>query len=86
VARDGLRCTFVSAEGRHCDQSAWLQLHHEDPYAKGGPASTANIRVLCSSHNQLLAEKDYGRAFIRQRIEQAKSRRATPQLVPEPVP
>jgi hypothetical protein len=85
VARDGLRCTFVSADGRRCDQSARLELHHEDPFAKGGPATTANIRILCATHNQLLAEQDYGREFVRQRIDEAKMRRVPRQLVLEPV-
>ena len=38
---------------------------------------------LCQAHNQLLAERDHGRSFIKQRIAQAKQQRAMRQLAPE---
>ena len=69
LARDEARCTFVSEDGKRCEQRGWLQLHHEHPFARGGPPTLANIRVLCGPHNRLLAERDYGRAFVQQRIE-----------------
>ena len=72
LARDEARCTFVSPDGKRCEQRGWLQLHHEHPFARGGPPTLANIRVLCGSHNRLLAERDYGRAFVQQRIESAR--------------
>ena len=83
VARDQMRCCFVSSDGRHCAQRSWLQLHHEDPYGRGGPTTTGKLRFLCQAHNQLLAERDYGRSFIKQRIAQAKQQRAMRQLAPE---
>jgi hypothetical protein len=45
-------------------------LRHQVPDGdlRGGEATTANIRVLCRAHNQLLAERDYGRVFMEQRI------------------
>ena len=72
LARDEARCTFVSKEGKRCEQRGWLQLHHEHPFARGGPPTLANIRVLCGPHNRLLAERDYGRAFVQQRIDSAR--------------
>ena len=48
VARDGLRCTFVSSEGVRCNERGLLQLHHEHPFGRGGPATTSNIRVMCA--------------------------------------
>ena len=74
LERDGARCTFVSEEGKRCEQRGWLQLHHEHPFARGGAATPANIRVLCAPHNRLLAERDYGRAFVQQRIDGARKR------------
>lgn len=71
-ARDEGRCTFVSADGKRCEQRGWLELHHEDPFARGGPATLENIRLMCRPHNRLLAERDYGRAFVQQRIEHAR--------------
>jgi hypothetical protein len=73
IARDGMRCTFASADGRRCEQSGFLELHHERPYGRGGPSSVENVRVLCRAHNQLFAEHDYGREFVRRRIEQRRS-------------
>jgi len=63
----------VSADGKRCDQRGFLELHHEEPFGRGGPATVANILVICRSHNQLLAERDYGSAFMRHRIERAQS-------------
>ena len=77
VARDGLRCSFVSAEGVRCNERGLLELHHEQPYGRGGPATTSNIHVMCRSHNQLLAERDYGRRFIQQRVQEAQLARAS---------
>jgi 5-methylcytosine-specific restriction endonuclease McrA len=72
-ARDGGRCTYVSDDGKRCEQRGFLELHHEEPFGRGGPATIANIRLLCRAHNQLLAERDYGRAHVQQRIERARS-------------
>ena len=75
LARDGARGSYLHADGKRCDQRAFLELHHEQPFGRGGPATVANIRVLCSAHNKLRAERDYGEAFMRQRIERAKRER-----------
>jgi 5-methylcytosine-specific restriction endonuclease McrA len=75
IARDGLQCSYLSDDGKRCEQRGLLQLHHEQPYRRGGPATTSNIRVLCRSHNQLLAERDYGRGFVKKRITEARARR-----------
>jgi 5-methylcytosine-specific restriction endonuclease McrA len=68
LERDGACCSYVSPDGKRCDQRGFLELHHEEPFGRGGAATTENIRVVCRSHNQLFAERDYGSAFMRQRI------------------
>jgi hypothetical protein len=83
LLRDGTRCSFVSADGKRCEQRGGLELHHEEPFARGGPATTTNIRVLCAPHNRWLAERDYGAAFIEQRIARARRERSKRQQVPE---
>jgi hypothetical protein len=65
VDRDGLRCAFVSAAGKRCDQRAWLEFHHVHPYGKGGPATEENIRIYCRQHNNYAAERDYGTENMR---------------------
>jgi hypothetical protein len=72
-ARDGLRCTYTSADGDRCAQQGLLELHHEQPHGRGGPSTVENVRVLSRAHNQLLAECDYGREFVRRRVEERRS-------------
>ena len=64
LARDGLRCAFVSDDGVRCDARAYLQFHHRRAWAHGGPDTTDNLELLCHAHNRLLAERDFGRATI----------------------
>jgi hypothetical protein len=58
--RDGGRCTYVDGEGRRCTARHRLELHHDDPFGRGGDHSLKNVRLLCRTHNALLAERDYG--------------------------
>jgi 5-methylcytosine-specific restriction endonuclease McrA len=62
--RDGARCTFVDARGQRCLETALLELHHEVPFARGGPATAENLRLRCRAHNALAAERDFGRGFM----------------------
>jgi 5-methylcytosine-specific restriction endonuclease McrA len=64
IARDGLRCTYVSEDGHRCCASAFLQIDHVHPLAKGGSDDVDNLRILCAPHNQLLAEQAFGRAHV----------------------
>ncbi len=59
-ARDGGRCTFVAADGTRCDSRWQLELDHVEPRALGGPATTANLRLRCKTHNLLHAEAVFG--------------------------
>lgn len=63
----------VDAAGRRCESTAFLQLHHETPWAAGGDARPDNIRVLCRAHNRLRAELDFGREHIDRHVAQAKA-------------
>jgi len=58
--RDGLECSYRSPDGCRCGTRAFLQVHHEQPWARGGQETVANLRLLCRAHNQLLAERDFG--------------------------
>jgi hypothetical protein len=75
IARDGVQCSYVSAAGKRCKQQGFIELHHEEPSARGGQSTTSNIRTLCRAHNQLRAEQDFGRAFVQQRIMQDRTHR-----------
>jgi hypothetical protein len=62
--RDESRCTFVDRCGRRCDARDWLEIHHDEPFGRGGETRFENLRLLCRSHNQFQAEIDYGAGFM----------------------
>lgn len=62
--RDGARCTYVAPSGERCRETAFLELHHEQPFARGGAATASNLRLRCRAHNALAAEQDFGRTFM----------------------
>lgn len=64
AARDGQRCSFVSAEGRRCEEKGFLELDHVTPVARGGRASVDGVRLLCRSHNQYEAERLLGKQVV----------------------
>ena len=64
--RDGGHCTFKDAHGRRCKARHRLEFHHHDrPYGRGGDHKPDNIKLMCRMHNALLAERDYGKEWIR---------------------
>jgi hypothetical protein len=71
-ARDGGQCAFVSPEGRRCSAREFLEVHHHEPFARGGKATVDNLRLSCRAHNQFLAELDYGRGYMREKISGAQ--------------
>jgi hypothetical protein len=58
--RDADQCAFVSAAGERCTERTFLEFHHIQPYAKGGPATVENISLRCRRHNQYEAELVFG--------------------------
>jgi hypothetical protein len=58
--RDGGRCAFVASAGRRCNERAFLEFHHREPYAIGGEASVANISLRCRQHNDYEAALAFG--------------------------
>jgi hypothetical protein len=83
--RDAGQCTFVSSDGKRCSERGFLEFHHHDiPYAKGGEATAANIRLVCRVHNALFAERDFGRTLMRSKLLHARERTdQTSEFVPE---
>ena len=58
--RDGGRCAFVSKDGVRCKERAFLEFHHVEAHALGGPATLDNISLRCRRHNQYEAELVFG--------------------------
>ena len=54
--RDGGQCAFVGTHGR-CSERGYLEFHHLEPYAVGGPAVVDNIALRCRAHNVHEAEQ-----------------------------
>ena len=54
--RDQGQCAFVGTHGR-CVERAFLEFHHVEPHAAGGPASVENIQLRCRAHNIHEAEQ-----------------------------
>ena len=65
--RDGSRCRFVDEHGRRCSERHRLEFHHLVPFGYGGDHSPGNLRLLCASHNRLMAERDYGEELMARR-------------------
>lgn len=61
--RDGGRCTFTAPDGVRCAATSRLEIDHVRPYALGGSSDDAsNLRLMCRTHNQLLARRVFGTA------------------------
>jgi len=58
--RDLGRCAFVAPHGRRCNERAFVEFHHVQPYAAGGPPTVVNIALRCKSHNQHEADVYFG--------------------------
>jgi hypothetical protein len=58
--RDAEQCAFVSAGGQRCTERTFLELHHIQPYAQGGPPTVENIALRCWRHNQYEAQVVFG--------------------------
>jgi hypothetical protein len=59
--RDGGRCAYRGPEGLRCGETAWLELDHIIPWARGGRSDDpGNIRLLCRAHNQSEAARLFG--------------------------
>jgi hypothetical protein len=62
--RDGGRCTFVGENGHRCEARTRLEWDHVEPVATGGHATVQGLRLRCRAHNQLEAERAFGRDFM----------------------
>ncbi|PYQ39204.1 MAG: hypothetical protein DMF77_22125 [Acidobacteria bacterium] len=58
--RNDGQCAFVAPDGRRCTERTFLEFHHRQPYAQGGPATVENISLRCRRHNQYEAEVIFG--------------------------
>ncbi len=71
--RDGEQCSFRGEQGRRCPARTLLEIDHEGPRALGGTEQLTNLRVLCRTHNQLLAEQAFGKDHVRRRSAERRA-------------
>ena len=73
--RDEMQCAFRAPDGCRCTARALLQFHHRRPWARHGASDMENVTLFCQAHNLLMAEQDFGTAFIaRHRVKRADLR------------
>jgi len=65
--RDEGRCTFRANGGRRCEARDFLQYHHLDLWAAYGTHDVERITLRCRAHNQLDAERELGRGFMKRK-------------------
>ena len=58
--RDGGQCAFVAPNGQRCAERAFIEFHHVEAHALGGPPTPDNIGLRCRRHNQYEAERVFG--------------------------
>lgn len=59
-------CTYVDqVTGQVCGSRFQIEIDHILPKAKGGTNDPQNLRVLCRSHNLMMAEKHFGQQQMR---------------------
>lgn len=64
--RDAGRCVFIGPDGTLCGERGGLEFDHITPFALGGRSDNPNnIRLLCRTHNQLMARRIFGAAAER---------------------
>jgi hypothetical protein len=63
-ARDGGQCTFVSEDGRRCEERGGLEFEHIEGFARTGQHTVEGLTLHCRTHNQLAADRLYGREFM----------------------
>jgi len=66
--RDQGRCAFVSADGRRCQSTHQLELHHIVPFARGGAHTAENTSLWCHAHNLHEARRDFGETHMARAI------------------
>jgi hypothetical protein len=85
-ARDANRCAFVSRDGRRCEETRFLELHHVVPRAAGGAATVDNIQLRCRTHNGHEVDLFFGpgKRWVRARTTGASVTRSGTGDVPAP--
>jgi 5-methylcytosine-specific restriction endonuclease McrA len=55
--RDRGFCQAILADGKLCNSTRWIHLHHIKPKAEGGKDTVENLTTLCSAHHRQWHER-----------------------------
>jgi HNH endonuclease len=64
-ARSGIRCEYVSPQGKHCNSAYCIEVDHILPIAMGGTNELSNLRHVCRIHNGLFAVDQFGAEYMK---------------------
>jgi hypothetical protein len=70
--RANYQCEYRAEDGTRCRARAGLEIEHLLPFALYRTHDEKHLRLFCGPHNRLAAEKVYGAAFIRNKIEASR--------------
>ena len=71
-ARANYQCQYRSSDGTRCSARTGLQIEHVRPFGIYHSNDERFLALLCAGHNGLAAERIYGAAFIRRKIERRR--------------
>jgi len=70
--RDQAQCSYVSPDGKACESKHFLEWDHEIPFCLGGRSDDVeNIKLLCRTHNRLMATQHFGLEHIEKKIRES---------------
>ncbi len=72
-ARAGYQCEYEAADGRRCSSRTGLQIDHGRPFGIFHSNDERFLKLLCTAHNGLAAERVYGAAFIQRKIAERRA-------------
>jgi hypothetical protein len=81
--RDGGRCTYRDKHGRRCSKRHDLEFHHIRAFGVGGDHSPEGIALMCATHNQLLAEQQFGKEKMARHRRRGRSKGKAVEVVSE---
>ena len=62
--RDGGQCTYLDPEGRRCAARGFLEVDHQEGFARTHEHRVESTRLLCRPHNQYAADALYGKDWM----------------------
>ena len=71
--RDNGQCTYVAKDGTRCKETRFLEYDHVLAFSLGGKSEAGNLRLRCSAHNRLEADRIFGQNFMTEKIKASKT-------------